>query len=603
MFSIELKPESLAKGRTKQKSTLRIGLFSDTISVPPKEGISVHVYEFLRYIAFKTPHEIVFFMCDRGMVDTALFENEPFTTVLLPESDFFSIDHTKKLIDQFAIDIAQTHKTYVAASVLGEACKQSRTPLVCEFHDLEEDVLPLYFPDENQQQEVAKHIAYQHKAASYASFVRVMSESDYLRIKNSWQDFDASKFAWLPVASQSAPSHFIQNDDRKLLTYIGNMSYAPNKEGADAIIEQLLPFMHPEQFCFVGRGSEPYKKHCIDALGMVDDLEPILARTAIGLAPIFSGSGMKIKNLTYLKYGIPVITTTVGAQGYPNSRAIIIEDNLSLWPDIIRAIVSDRAQLEYLSIAARATFEEHFSDDVVNNKALRHYKMHQSKIKKTKGPLARTMQEDIDPNEMYWLREFREMCSSKVSEMTVIRSKLAPLVVLEGLPGAGKSTLLSRLNEELGITVVPESVNITYRRSDPSRFAHHDTYKYAQASGYGLSFMDRGYHSTIAVEDALGKKIAVQATYDAIQQYKQCGQLYDPTLTIFIDVDIETSLERQFAGNSALWRERNVLESVNNYYKDQLVNSDNVIVVDGMKNEDMVFETVKSILIERGLLK
>lgn len=68
---------------------MRIGVFSDAISIPPKEGISLHVYELLRSISDDSSHEVVLFMCDRGMLDHKILESEPYTIVLIPEHDFF----------------------------------------------------------------------------------------------------------------------------------------------------------------------------------------------------------------------------------------------------------------------------------------------------------------------------------------------------------------------------------------------------------------------------------------------------------------------------------------------------------------------------------
>ena len=192
--------------------------------------------------------------------------------------------------------------------------------------------------------------------------------------------------------------------------------------------------MKNNQFCFVGRGSERYGSQGIDARGMVDDLTPILRSTAIGLAPIFSGSGMKIKNLTYLKHGIPVLTTSLGAQGYPVSPAMIIEDNLERWPTIIDSLLTDRKLLASLSLEAKHLFLDNFESNHVNrqlyilyDRCLADYGVRKRQLKKL------VAQRDINPVEMYWIREYRETLSDLIDDPVVIPSSRQHLVILEGL--------------------------------------------------------------------------------------------------------------------------------------------------------------------------
>ena len=53
----------------------------------------------------------------------------------------------------------------------------------------------------------------------------------------------------------------------------------------------------------------------MEMLGFVEDVREPLARYAVFVCPILSGSGVRVKLLEAFAAGIPVVSTTVGAEG------------------------------------------------------------------------------------------------------------------------------------------------------------------------------------------------------------------------------------------------------------------------------------------------
>ena len=69
-------------------------------------------------------------------------------------------------------------------------------------------------------------------------------------------------------------------------------------------------------------GSDPPPAHTyadyaghLEMLGYVDDVREPLARYAVFVCPILSGSGVRVKLLEAFAAGIPVVSTTIGAEG------------------------------------------------------------------------------------------------------------------------------------------------------------------------------------------------------------------------------------------------------------------------------------------------
>jgi len=60
--------------------------------------------------------------------------------------------------------------------------------------------------------------------------------------------------------------------------------------------------------------------------GYVDDPAPLLAETAVFIVPLLAGGGMRVKILDAWRLGLPVVSTTIGAEGL----AVRPEENILL---------------------------------------------------------------------------------------------------------------------------------------------------------------------------------------------------------------------------------------------------------------------------------
>jgi glycosyltransferase involved in cell wall biosynthesis len=86
----------------------------------------------------------------------------------------------------------------------------------------------------------------------------------------------------------------------------------------------------------------------------------------MSVVPLRFGAGIKGKVLEAMQKGIPVATTSIGAEGIPNSETNLLVEDAS--PDLASCIVEsygDVEKLERHSIAGLSTIAEHFSTDAV----------------------------------------------------------------------------------------------------------------------------------------------------------------------------------------------------------------------------------------------
>lgn len=110
--------------------------------------------------------------------------------------------------------------------------------------------------------------------------------------------------------------------ESKDLLFFGDMSRPENKNACIWFIENVLNEINIKdvRFIILGGKSEELKKYSSDKIivtGYVDDIEPYFMESAIFVAPLFYGAGIKIKVLEALYSGIPVIASEVAIEGIP----------------------------------------------------------------------------------------------------------------------------------------------------------------------------------------------------------------------------------------------------------------------------------------------
>jgi len=113
--------------------------------------------------------------------------------------------------------------------------------------------------------------------------------------------------------------------DTHELTMVGSMFYPPNVDGVCWFIREVYPHVRAEypevRLNVIGARPAPVVRQLaagnpsIRVTGYVDDLTPYLQQTTAMIVPLRSGSGMRVKIVDALARGVPVVSTTVGAEG------------------------------------------------------------------------------------------------------------------------------------------------------------------------------------------------------------------------------------------------------------------------------------------------
>ncbi len=119
------------------------------------------------------------------------------------------------------------------------------------------------------------------------------------------------------------------------MIFVAAFDRGPNAEGARWFISNVWPAVHNsvtgaslvlagEQSDEVLSGSPPQEPA---QPAMLTTSSPITTASTIVVAPLLRGAGLKFKVPQALAYGLPVVTTTVGAEGMPPRCPALITDD------------------------------------------------------------------------------------------------------------------------------------------------------------------------------------------------------------------------------------------------------------------------------------
>jgi GT2 family glycosyltransferase/ubiquinone/menaquinone biosynthesis C-methylase UbiE len=119
-------------------------------------------------------------------------------------------------------------------------------------------------------------------------------------------------------------------EQRSNLLFIGGYNHPPNVDAVVWLCQEIMPLVwkyYPEiQVTLLG--SNPPSKvkdlqnHRVKVTGYIQNVEPYFLNHRVFVAPLRYGAGMKGKIGQSLSYGLPVVTTSIGAEGIGLTHAL-----------------------------------------------------------------------------------------------------------------------------------------------------------------------------------------------------------------------------------------------------------------------------------------
>ena len=142
-----------------------------------------------------------------------------------------------------------------------------------------------------------------------------------------------------------------------------------NREGMQWFFQEIHPYLFNSVRIVIAGPISEYvdSTHNVTCIPLVERLADIYARARISICPLLGGTGMKIKVVEALSFGLPVVTTAKGLAGFPSKvhTGCLSADSPEKFARAIQRLLSDKDFYNQQRKWAEDFFMENFEKSTV----------------------------------------------------------------------------------------------------------------------------------------------------------------------------------------------------------------------------------------------
>jgi glycosyltransferase involved in cell wall biosynthesis len=162
----------------------------------------------------------------------------------------------------------------------------------------------------------------------------------------------------------------VRAPNSRRVTFLGGLHYPPNSQGVLWFAEHIFPKIlaqSPDAVLTI-IGKQPPAELAnfnippanLEVTGYVDDPKPFLAETAAFIVPLLAGGGMRVKILDAWCWGLPIVSTTIGAEGIASTdgQDILIADDPAHFAEQVVCLLRDPGLNATIAAGGRRSAEQ-----------------------------------------------------------------------------------------------------------------------------------------------------------------------------------------------------------------------------------------------------
>ncbi|SPF44633.1 Glycosyl transferase, group 1 [Candidatus Sulfopaludibacter sp. SbA4] len=160
--------------------------------------------------------------------------------------------------------------------------------------------------------------------------------------------------------------------DEEAIVFSGNMEYHPNQSAVRFFRREVWPSLREQwprlTWRLVGKNPEAVRQFTsgdprIAVQGQVEDAVAELARARVAVVPLLAGSGTRLKILEAWAAGLPVVSTTLGAEGLTacDGEHLLLADGAARFAGAVSRLLACSDLRRKLGAAGRLLLENEFT--------------------------------------------------------------------------------------------------------------------------------------------------------------------------------------------------------------------------------------------------
>ncbi len=169
--------------------------------------------------------------------------------------------------------------------------------------------------------------------------------------------------------------------ERRDLLYLGRFDHLPNVDAVQFMVEEIFPIIRKRLsgIRLIVAGSKMPKiiydisVEGVKPIGYVKDITQILTSCRILVAPLRYGAGLKGKIVLAMSNGLPVVTTSIGAEGMETAegKTLLVANKPVEFADSVVRLYTNRRLWSDLSKAGRLYVARRYSPDIIKPRLLK----------------------------------------------------------------------------------------------------------------------------------------------------------------------------------------------------------------------------------------
>ncbi|MCB0209223.1 MAG: glycosyltransferase [Anaerolineae bacterium] len=159
--------------------------------------------------------------------------------------------------------------------------------------------------------------------------------------------------------------------ERSGIIFVGSFPHHPNVDGMVYFYQDIYPLLKEQlpdiTITIIGSDPPEWLKQAADEQFIVTDYVPDIApyfdHSRLSIAPLRYGAGVKGKVLLSMGYGVPVVASSIAAEGIPvvNGRDMLIADTPASFSEAIVELYYNEALWDQMSANGLKIIDKHFS--------------------------------------------------------------------------------------------------------------------------------------------------------------------------------------------------------------------------------------------------
>jgi glycosyltransferase involved in cell wall biosynthesis len=160
--------------------------------------------------------------------------------------------------------------------------------------------------------------------------------------------------------------------DEEAIVFSGNMEYHPNVTAVRFFRREIWPRLRDRWpllvWRLVGKNPAAVERYTagdprIEVTGPVVDAVCELARSRVAVVPLLTGSGTRLKILEAWAAGLPVVSTTIGAEGLPvrDGETALLADGAEAFAGAVTRLLTCTELRQKIGSAGRLLLEKEFT--------------------------------------------------------------------------------------------------------------------------------------------------------------------------------------------------------------------------------------------------